>query len=198
MISVTIGDHERNLVISPRHVDKEQSMDWRHKVSSHPKISECKNPPENFSPRFFGIKTAKSSLIIFLRNYHHGVLLISAGAPDGRFEEKTPRESLQGGLVLARECSGSTDTCNPEETSLPDFPMSCSPILFSGCGPVSLPPVPCTKKNNRKLAIFRPKRRSLLPRRPGWKHRILNILEWLSKLQQRAKTCIVLRVEYVE
>jgi len=88
MISVAIGDHDRNLVISPRHVDKEQSMDWRHKASSHPKNSECKNPPENFSPRFFGIKTANSSLIIFQRNYHHGVLLISAGAPDGHFEKK--------------------------------------------------------------------------------------------------------------
>ena len=32
-----------------------------------PKNSECKNPLENFSPRFFGIKTASSSLIIFQR-----------------------------------------------------------------------------------------------------------------------------------
>jgi len=32
-----------------------------------PKNSECKNPLENFSPRFFGIKTASFSLIIFQR-----------------------------------------------------------------------------------------------------------------------------------
>ena len=32
-----------------------------------PKNSECKNPLEKFSPRFFGIKTTSSSLIIFQR-----------------------------------------------------------------------------------------------------------------------------------
>ena len=32
-----------------------------------PKNSECKNPLEKFSPRFFGIKTASISLIIFQR-----------------------------------------------------------------------------------------------------------------------------------
>jgi len=36
-------------------------------IATHPapKNSECKNPLEKFSPRFFGIKTASSSLIIF-------------------------------------------------------------------------------------------------------------------------------------
>jgi len=36
-------------------------------IAAHPapKEFECKNPPENFSPRFFGIKTASSALIIF-------------------------------------------------------------------------------------------------------------------------------------
>jgi hypothetical protein len=48
---------------------KQQSMEWRHSGSPRPKQkhSECKNPLENFSPRFFGIKTASSSLIIFQR-----------------------------------------------------------------------------------------------------------------------------------
>ena len=32
-----------------------------------PENSDCKNPLEKFSPRFFGTKTASSSLIIFLR-----------------------------------------------------------------------------------------------------------------------------------
>jgi len=34
-------------------------------------------------------------------------------------------------------------------------------------------------KNNCKVAIFRPKRRSLLPRRPGWTDNFPNIL-WVS------------------
>ena len=42
---------------------------WSSGIAAHPapKNSECKNPLEKFSPRFFGIKTAFSSLIIFQR-----------------------------------------------------------------------------------------------------------------------------------
>jgi len=47
---------------------KQQSMVWRHSSSPRPqKKSECKNPLEKFSPRFFGITTASSSTIIFQR-----------------------------------------------------------------------------------------------------------------------------------
>ena len=46
---------------------KQQSTEWRHSAQPAPKKSECKNSLENFSPRFFGIKTASSSLIIFQR-----------------------------------------------------------------------------------------------------------------------------------
>jgi hypothetical protein len=35
-------------------------------------------------------------------NYQHGVLLISASASEGHFEEEAPREGHQGGLVLAQ------------------------------------------------------------------------------------------------
>ena len=42
---------------------------WSGVIAAHPapKKSEWKNPLERFSPRFFGIKTASSSLIIFQR-----------------------------------------------------------------------------------------------------------------------------------
>ena len=46
---------------------KQQSMEWRHSGSPCPKNSEYKNPWENFSPRFFRIKTASSTLIMFQR-----------------------------------------------------------------------------------------------------------------------------------
>jgi hypothetical protein len=36
---------------------KQQSMEWWHSAL---KNSECKNPLENFSPQFFGIKTHPS------------------------------------------------------------------------------------------------------------------------------------------
>ena len=46
---------------------KQHSMEWRHNGLPRPKNSECKNPLKKFSSRFFGIKTASSSLIIFKR-----------------------------------------------------------------------------------------------------------------------------------
>jgi hypothetical protein len=41
---------------------------WSGGIVDHPapKISEGKNPVENFSPEFFGIKTVSSTLIFFL------------------------------------------------------------------------------------------------------------------------------------
>jgi len=53
-------------------------------------------------------------------------------------------------------------------------------------------------KNNWKFTIFRPTRRSLLPRRPGWTDNLLIFFSALQKLEQRAKKCEELRGEYVE
>jgi len=54
-------------------------------------------------------------------------------------------------------------------------------------------------KKNWKFAIFRPTRRSLLPRRPGWTDNVLNFFfSGVQKLEQRAKKCIELLGEYVE
>ena len=48
---------------------RQSSNQWRGGIAAHPapKKSEYKNPLEKFSPRFFWIKTASSSLIIFQR-----------------------------------------------------------------------------------------------------------------------------------
>jgi len=46
---------------------KQQSMEGRHSGSPRPKKFRCKNPLGKFSPRFFGIKTASPSLIMFQR-----------------------------------------------------------------------------------------------------------------------------------
>jgi len=136
---------------------RQSNNQWSGGIAAHPapKNSECKNPLEKFSPRFFRIKTAFSSLIIFKRpNYQRGVLLISAGAIDGHFDGKTQREGHQGGLVLARQCPCSPGTCNPEETGLPGLPVSWSPTLFSWSGPVGLPPVPWTEKTIESSPFF--------------------------------------------
>jgi hypothetical protein len=40
------------------------------------------------------------------------------------------------------------------ETDLPGLPVSCSYTLFSGSGPVRLPPVPWTEKTIERLPFF--------------------------------------------
>jgi len=57
-------------------------------------------------------------------NYQCQVLLNSAGANEGHFEGKTPREDHQKCLVLARQCPGSSGTCSLKETGLPGLPVS--------------------------------------------------------------------------
>ena len=63
-LSVAIGDH--GYVTMTRRKSNNQ---WSCGIAAHtrPKISECKNQLEKFSPPIFGIKTASYSLIIFQR-----------------------------------------------------------------------------------------------------------------------------------
>jgi hypothetical protein len=50
-----------------------------------------------------------------------------------------------------------------------------------------------------EVAIFRPTRRSLLQRTPGWTDNLLNFFfSGLQKLEQRVKKCIEIGGEYVE
>jgi len=48
---------------------RQSNNQWSGDIAAHltPKNSECKNPLEKFSPRFLGINTASSALIIFQR-----------------------------------------------------------------------------------------------------------------------------------
>ena len=134
---------------------KQQSVEWRNSGSPHPKKFRVQKSAGNFSPRFFGIKTASShSLSSKGSNYQRGVLLVSAGVTEEYFEGKKPREIHQRGLVLARQCPGSPGTCNPEETGLPGLPISWSPTLSSGSGPVGLSPVPWTENAIERPPIF--------------------------------------------
>jgi len=147
-----------------------------------PKNSECKNPLEKFSPRFFGIKTA-SSLIILQRAKLSTRSITHLCWCNWRtfWRKNTAGRSLRG-LVLVRQCPGSPGTCNPEETGLYGFPMSWSPTVFSGSVLVRLPPVPWTEKTIERSPFFRPTRRSLLPRRPGRTDNLLIFFfEWLAK-----------------
>jgi len=161
---------------------RQSNNQWSGGIAAHPapKIPSVKNPLENFSPRFFLDQDG-----ILLTDYLLKGQTIHADyySIEGHFEGKTPREGHQGGLVLAGQCPGSPGTWNPQETGLPGLPVSWSPTLFSGSGPVGLPPVPWTEKNNWKVAIFHPTRRSFLPRRPGWTDNFWIFFEWLAKVR---------------
>jgi len=145
-----IGDHGRNLIISlwtgDKATIKEVAAWW---LTPPQKIPSVKIRWKSSRLDFLGSRRHPPQwLSSKLQNYQGGVLVISAGATEGHFEGKTPLggKVTNGGLVLARQCSGSPDTCNTEETGLPGLPVSWSPTIVSRSGPVGLPPVPRTEK----------------------------------------------------
>ena len=105
---------------------KQQSMEWRHSGSPRPKIFRVQKSAGKVLASI--LWDQDGILLIDLSskwpNHQRVVLLISACAIEGYFEGKTRREGHQEGLVLARQCPSSPDTCNPEETDLLGHPMS--------------------------------------------------------------------------
>ena len=106
---------------------KQQSMEWRYSGSPRPqKIPSVKVRWKSSRLDFLGSRRHPPHWLSSKGPYYQrGVLLVSTGAIEGHFEGKNcTREGHQGGLVLARQCSGSPGTCNPEETGLPGLLMS--------------------------------------------------------------------------
>ena len=133
---------------------KQQSMEWRHSGSPRPKIFRMQKSAGNFSPRFFVIKMA-SPLIIFQRAKLSTRSITHLCWCNWRtLWRKNAAGSSPTGLVLARQCPCSPGTCNPEETGLPCLPLSWSPTLFSGSGPVGLPFVHWTEKTIERSPFF--------------------------------------------
>ena len=95
--------------------------------------------------------------------------------------EKTPWEGHQGSLVLARQCPGSLDTCNPEATGLHGLPVSCLPTIFSRSGPIGLPPVPWTEKK-LKGRHFSSDAEVIAAAETCLDGQISEFLEWLAKV----------------
>jgi len=176
-------------------------MEWRHSSSSRPpKKSECKNSLENFLPQLFGIKTVSSSLIIFQRaklstrsithlcwcNWRTFWKKNAAGSSPRGFCSCTTMPQFTGHLQSRRNWptwASSVLITHPILRIWPRRTTTCS----------------LDRKNNWKVAIFRPTRKSLLPRRPGWTDNHLNLfLSVLQKLEQRSKKYIELRWVYVQ
>ena len=112
-------------------------------------------------------------------NYQRAVLLISAGAIEGHFEGKTPREGRQMGSCPCTTMHRLTGHFQPRR----NWPTSASSVLITHPIPWSWPlrTTTCSLgwKSNWMVAIFRPTRRPLLPRRPGWTDNFLNFF-WLA------------------
>ena len=179
---------------------RQSNNEWNGGIAAHPtpKNSESKIRWKSSHLDFLGSKWHPPHWLSSKGpNYQHGGLLISTGAIEGQFEGKTPQEGHQGGLVLAWQYASSPGTCNPEETGLPGLPVSWSPTLFSGSGPIRLPPVPWTEKTIERSPFFVRRRdhccrRDLVGRTTFW-----IFFEWLVK-EERAKKYAELRGEYIE
>ena len=157
---------------------RECSNHWSGGIAGHPPTTSPPPPrPKIFTNAKIRSKICRLDLVASRLHHphwlsskepvcHYGVLLISGDIIEGRFEGEMWLEILQYILVLAWQHPGSPVTCNTAETGLAELPLSLSPSLFSGSGPVWLQPFPWTEEN-WKVSIFRPTWRSLLPRRTG-------------------------------
>ena len=198
---VAIGDHGRNLVISlwPGHKATINGVAAQRLIPPR-KNSECKNPLEKFSPRFFWDQD--------------GILLIDY-LPKGQTNNaeyylsllvqlkdilKEKRRGKVTKVVLFLHDNAPAHRTLATQKNWPTWASSgliTHPILW--IWPRRTSTCSLDWKNNWKVTIFRPTRRSLLPRRPGCTDNLLNFfLSGLQKLEPRAKKCIGIFGEYVE
>jgi len=159
-------------------------MDWRHSGSPRPKLFLVQKSTGNVLSSIF---------------WDQGDILLIHYLPKGQTinaEYYCPllvhlKDILKGkrrakftnvGLVLARQFPGSPGTCNPEETGLPGLPFSWSHNLFSGSGPVGLPPVLWTEKQ-WKGHHFSSDAEVIASLETGWTGNNLFFFEWLAEFR---------------
>jgi len=165
---------------------RQSNNPWTDGIAAHPasKNSECKNPLEKFSPRFFGIKMASSSLIIFQRAKLSTRSIVHLCWCNWR-------------TFWRRNAAGSSPRKSCSCTIMPWLTGHLQPrinwAIWDSNVLITHPILriwPCRTatyfldwKSNWKVAIFRLTRRSSLPRRPGWTDKFLNYFEWLAKVR---------------
>ena len=153
-------------------------------IAAHPssKNSECKNPPENFSARYFCIKRPSSSLIIFQRtklstrsvthlwwcNWRENV---TGRSPRGACS-CTTMPWLTGHLQPRRNWPTWASNVFVTYHILRIWPRRTTTCSLDW------------KETTERVAIFRRTRMSLLPRIPGWTDNLLNFFfEWFVKVR---------------
>ena len=161
---------------------RQNNNQWSDGIVAHPtpKNSECKNPLEKLSPRYFGIKTASSSLIISQRAKLSMWSITHLCWCNWRtFWRKNAAGRSPGGSCSCTTMPRLTRHLQPRR----NWPTWASSVLIT-----------------HPILWIWPHLmwRSLLPQRPGGTDNLLNFfLSGLQKLEQWAKKRIELRGEYV-
>ena len=155
---------------------------WSGGMAAHSaqKNSECKIPLESSRLDFLGSRRHPPHWLSSKGpNYQRRVLLISAGAIEGLFKEKRHGNSPRGScscMTMPRLTGHLQPGRNLSTWASND--LITHPILR--IWPLRTTTCYVNWKTNWKFAIFRPTRKSLLPRRPGWTDNLLNLFFWVA------------------
>jgi len=155
---------------------RQSNNEWSGGIAAHtaPKHFECKNPLEKFSPRFFWDQDG-----IFLIDYLPKGPTINAeyylSLPvqlKDILKEKCRGKVTKGFLFLHDNAPAHRALATQKKLAYLGLQFLDHPPYSPDLAPSDYHLFP-ELKNDWKVATFRPKRRSLLPRRPGWRDKVL-------------------------
>ena len=161
---------------------RQSNNHWSGSIAAHttPKNSECRNLLENFSPRFFGIKTASSSLIIFQKAKLSTLSITHLWWCNWRtFWRKNTAGSSPRGSCSCATMPWLTGHLQPRRnwSTCASNVLITHPVLR--IWPHRTTTFSLDWKSIESSLFFHPMQRSLLPWRPGWMDNPLNFF-WVA------------------
>ena len=163
---------------------RQSNNQWSGCIAAHPaqKNSECKNPLCKLSPRFFEIKAASSSMVIFRRAKLSTRNTHLCCCNWRTLWRKNAAVSSPRGSCSCTTVSRLTRHLQPTR----NWPTWASSILITHpilrIWPRRTTSCSLDWKNNWKIAISHPTWKSLLPRRPDCRDNFLIFFEWFVKV----------------
>ena len=178
---------------------KQQSMEWRHSGWPHPKKFRVQKSAGKFLASIFCDQDGILHIYYLPKGqtinveYYSSPLVQFKGFWRKNAAGRSPRWSCSS--TTMPRLTGHLQ----EETGLPGLPVSWSPTLFSGSGPLGLPPILWTEKQLKDRhfssdAVVIAAAETWLDGQPS----DFFSPSGLQKFEQRAKKCTELRGEYVE
>ena len=169
---------------------------WSGSIAAYPvpKNSECKNPLEKFSPRFFGIKTASSSSIIFqTRRITH-----LCWCNWRTFWRKNAAESSPRGSCIWTTMPRAHRALATQKTlAYMGFQCLDHPPYSPNLAPSDYHLFPELKKTTEKSPFFVRRGGHCCHGDPVGRTTLWIFLSGLQKVEQRATSCIELCEQYV-